>query len=53
MEKQGIVKPGVTPPDKASPGEKKAGQQTTQELDNDARKQLADAAAKPLTRKDG
>lgn len=45
MEKQGIIKPGVTPT-RDEPGEKKA-QPTVETLDNDITKRLADAAAKP------
>lgn len=51
MEKQGIVRQGVTPDteQRLAQGEKQASQQaTTKALDNDAAKRLADQAAKSL-----
>jgi hypothetical protein len=46
MEKQGVIKPGTTPPEQPSdklPTEKRA---QIEELDNDFRKRAADAASK-------
>ncbi len=48
MEKQGVVKQGVTPPTNPPKGEKVAAKQSPQQLDDNATKRLADAAADKL-----
>ena len=48
MEKQGVIKPGVTPPENDDTVSKKTQQKTAAvvELDNDFRKRAADAVTR-------